>query len=74
MLGSPKMTIVLSIAALTILVTFAALKGTAWHVVGCAVFGTTLAAGAWHHFAVVRNGITISLYLDGALAGIEAES
>ncbi len=34
--------IVLSIAALTILVTFAALKGSAWHVVGCAVFGTTL--------------------------------
>jgi hemolysin III len=34
--------IVLSIAALTLLVTFAALRGSAWHIVSCAVFGTTL--------------------------------
>lgn len=34
--------IVLAIGGLTTLVAFAALRGTAWHVVGCAVFGTTL--------------------------------
>jgi hemolysin III len=34
--------IVLAIAELTVLVAFAALRGTAWHVVGCAVFGATL--------------------------------
>ncbi len=34
--------IVLSIAGLTVLVAFAALRGTARDVVGCAVFGTTL--------------------------------
>ncbi|MDR3719098.1 MAG: hemolysin III family protein [Bryobacteraceae bacterium] len=32
----------LSIAALVILVVFAALRGNAWHVVSCAVFGVTL--------------------------------
>ena len=34
--------IVLSIAALTVLVAFAARRGDAWHIVGVAVFGTTL--------------------------------
>lgn len=34
--------IVLAIGGLATLVAFAALKGTAWHVVGCAVFGATL--------------------------------
>ena len=34
--------IVLSIAGLSVLVTFAALKGNAWHVVGCAVYGATM--------------------------------
>jgi hemolysin III len=34
--------IVLSIIGLTTLVAFAALRGNAWHVVTCAVFGTTL--------------------------------
>ncbi len=34
--------IVLSIAGLAVLVAFAAVKGDAWHIVGCAVFGTTL--------------------------------
>jgi hemolysin III len=33
---------VLAVAGLSVLVTFAALRGTAWHVVGCSVFGTTL--------------------------------
>ena len=32
----------LAIAGLVILVTFAALRGNAWHVVGCAVFGATM--------------------------------
>ena len=34
--------VILSIAALAILVTFAALRGNAWHIVGSAVFGVTL--------------------------------
>lgn len=34
--------IVLAIAALTVLVAFAALRGDSWHVVGSAIFGTTL--------------------------------
>lgn len=32
----------LSIAALSLLTVFAALRGTAWHVVSCAIYGTTL--------------------------------
>ena len=34
--------LVLSVAGLAVLVTFAALRGDAWMVVGCAVFGTSL--------------------------------
>lgn len=34
--------VILSIAALVLLVTFAALRGDAWHIVGSAVFGATL--------------------------------
>ena len=34
--------LVLAIAGLVVLVVMAAIRGTAWHVVGCAVFGTTL--------------------------------
>jgi hemolysin III len=34
--------IVLAIAGLTVLVAFAALRGTVWHVVGCSIFGATL--------------------------------
>ncbi len=32
----------LSVAGLVVLVTLAALKGTAWHIVGCSVYGATL--------------------------------
>ncbi len=32
----------LAVAGLVILVTFAALRGNAWHVVGCSVFGATM--------------------------------
>jgi hemolysin III len=32
----------LAVAGLAILVTFAALRGSAWHVVGCAVFGASM--------------------------------
>jgi len=28
-----------------------------------------VAEGTWHHFAIVRGGTTLSLYIDGALAG-----
>ncbi len=34
--------ILLSIAALTILVAFAALRGDAWHIVACSIYGSTL--------------------------------
>jgi hemolysin III len=32
----------LSVAALVVLVVFAAIRGTAWHIVSCAIFGVTL--------------------------------
>lgn len=34
-----------------------------------AVVKTGVTTGVWHHFAIVRGGSTLSLYLDGALAG-----
>ncbi len=34
--------ILLSIGGLAVLVAFAALRGDAWHIVGCSIFGTTL--------------------------------
>lgn len=34
--------VILAIAALSVLVTYAALRGDAWHVVTCAIFGATL--------------------------------
>jgi hemolysin III len=34
--------ILLSIAALTILVAFAALRGDAWHIVSCSIYGSSL--------------------------------
>lgn len=33
---------------------------------------TSVAAGTWHHFAVVRNDGTLSLYVNGTLAGSDA--
>lgn len=33
---------------------------------------TNVASGTWHHYAVVRNGGTLSLYLDGTLAGSDS--
>ena len=32
---------------------------------------TGVTAGAWHHFAVVRDGPTINLYINGAPAGMD---
>ena len=32
----------LGVAALSVMVVFAAIHGTAWHIVSCAVYGTTL--------------------------------
>jgi hyaluronate lyase len=34
---------------------------------------SNVAAGVWHHFAIVRNGTTLSLYLDGALVGSDSD-
>lgn len=33
---------------------------------------TGISPGAWHHFAVVRSGGTIGLYIDGTLAGSDS--
>ena len=33
---------------------------------------TSVSTAAWHHFAIVRNGTTISLYVDGTLAGSDS--
>jgi hemolysin III len=51
--------IVLSIAGLAVLVAFAALRGDAWVIVGCSVFGTTLvllyvASTLYHSISHVR--------------------
>lgn len=32
----------------------------------------SVATGAWHHFAIVRSGTTVSLYVDGTLAGSDS--
>src|SRR5512147_3226871 len=34
--------LILSVAGLTVLVVLAALRGTAWHIVACSIYGTTL--------------------------------
>jgi hyaluronate lyase len=34
---------------------------------------TGLATAAWHHFAIVRNGTTLSLYLNGTAAGSDSD-
>ena len=34
---------------------------------------TSVAAAAWHHFAIVRSGGTLSLYVNGALAGSDTD-
>lgn len=49
----------LAIAALVLLVVFASLRGTVWHVVSCAIYGATLvflysASTAYHGFRSVR--------------------
>lgn len=33
---------------------------------------TGITAGGWHHFAVVRSGTSLSLYIDGTLAGTDS--
>lgn len=32
-----------------------------------------VATGVWHHFAIVRNGTTVSFYLNGTLAGTDSD-
>ncbi len=36
------------------------------------ITATGVSVGVWHHFAVVRNGTTISLYLNGVLIGSDS--
>jgi autotransporter-associated beta strand protein len=36
------------------------------------IAATGVTAGVWHHFAVVRNGTAISLYLNGTLIGTDS--
>lgn len=49
----------LSIAALVLLVIFAVMKGTVWHVVAYSIFGSSMillyAASAWYHFVDARG-------------------
>ncbi|MBL9146156.1 MAG: autotransporter-associated beta strand repeat-containing protein [Verrucomicrobiaceae bacterium] len=33
---------------------------------------TSIAAGTWYHFAVVRNGTSLSLYINGTLVGTDS--
>ena len=33
-----------------------------------AINKTNVTTGVWHHFAIVRSGTTLSLYVNGALA------
>ncbi len=37
-----------------------------------AINRTSVSTAAWHHFAIVRSGSTISLYVDGTLAGSDS--
>lgn len=48
--------ILLSIASLVLMVVFAALKGTAWHVVGASLFGSSLII--MYTFSTLYHGIT----------------
>lgn len=34
---------------------------------------SNVSANVWHHFAIVRNGTTLSLYLDGSLVGSDSD-
>lgn len=56
----------LAVAALVVLVVFAAIRGTAWHVVSCSIYGTTLvllfAASTLYHslpWPGVKRGLKI---------------
>jgi hemolysin III len=62
--------IVLAIVGLAVLVAVAALRGTAWHVVACAVFGTTLvlayAASTLYHAIPLSRAKRVLRVLDHA--------
>jgi hemolysin III len=62
--------LVLSIAGAALLVAAASLRGDAWHVVGCAVFGTTLvllyAASTLYHGAPIGRAKRLLQRLDHA--------
>jgi hemolysin III len=61
--------LLLSIAALVLLVTYAAIKGTPWHIVAFAIFGTSLillygASSLYHLLPLSQHGIKILRRLD----------
>ena len=62
----------LSVAALVLMVVFAALNGSAWHVVGCSIFGATLvllylASALYHGVAHPRAKRLLRLFDHGAI-------
>ncbi len=61
---------VLSVAALAILVVFASLRGNAWHIVSCAIFGVTLIllylASTLYHALPVGRAKEVCRILDHA--------
>ncbi len=61
---------VFSVAALAILVVFAAVRGTAWHIVSCAIFGVTLIllylASTLYHALPVGRAKEVCRILDHA--------
>lgn len=67
--------LLLSIAALTLLVVFAAIYSTAWHVVGFSIFGTSLillylASTLYHFFHVTSKAKEIFKKIDHAMIHI----
>ena len=49
------------------------LKNYAGAALDVSITKTGVGAGAWHHFSLVRNGGTLSLYVNGMIAGSDSD-